>query len=651
MAEKIRVIGYTRVSTEKQVAGKEFSSIEAQRARIRNCVAENPQMELVGIIDEPGKSGKNMNRPGIKALIKHIRQGDIKLVISYKLDRISRDIFDYYEFEKLIKENNAEVFYTNDANSDGTPSGELNKRLRLVFATFEREQTVQRIKDKVADTLRAGYKSGGYAPIGYKCGDRPKTMEIDEETAPMVREIFSLFADRLGIAGIVRHMSDKYGKMPPRVSRNGKIHERGMFTENKIGRILRNPIYAGYVFTKKGGLKLFDGLHKPLVDRNTWHEIQKRLDEKPKVKKIHIRERSPLLLKKYLFCSCGANMTVGGSGKVHKDGSPYRYYVCSRKNHLKAQCSCNTRISLNVIESVLFSAIGRYATNELRPDDISKNESEYKSALLSEKKSLTTRKSNCERDLKNAAKRFATVSGNSVLKNVLEEQLQSLSTEVEQISSRLNEVNEELLLYEKNISLGDVHNRSILENLDCLQKDLTLDERREIVKLCVKKAVLKAKTISHYKREFLLVILPTSEEIFSAPSPEISFTLDNSNGKGEWMITAPFVLKCDNFGKASPYKKGGKIKRHWLHEVARWKKELESGATHEEIAANANISRSMVTRKLILWDNLSPDVIEHILKLKYEKDTRGISFRFLERISKFPKSIQGRKLILLPMLE
>lgn len=33
-------------------------------------------------------------------------------------------------------------------------------------------------------------------------------------------------------------------------------------------------------------------------------------------------------------------------------------------------------------------------------------------------------------------------------------------------------------------------------NLDCLQKDLTLEERREIVKLCVKKAVLKAKTIN-----------------------------------------------------------------------------------------------------------------------------------------------------------
>lgn len=562
MAEKIKVVGYARVSTSMQVAGKEFSSIEAQSAIIRRFVAQNPDMELVEIFTEPGKSGKNMNRPGIKALINRIRQGDIKFVLSYKLDRISRDKFDYYEFEKLMMEHNVKAHYTNGFNSDGSPAGEFMKDLLVAHAVMERSQTSERIRDKIAESLNAGYKCGGYAPIGYKCGDRPKTMDIDESTAPMVCEIFSLFADRLGIAGIVRHMSDKYGKMPPRISRSGKVHERGLFTENKIGRILRNPIYAGYVFTKKGGLKLFDGLHQPLADREVWHEIQKKLDAKPKVKKIHIRERSPFLLKKYLFCSCGANMTVGGSGKVHKDSSLYRYYVCSRKNHLKAQCSCNTRISLNVIESVLFSVIGRYATNALKPGDISRNESEYKSALLSEKKSLTTKKSNCERDLKNAAKRFATVSGNSVLKNVLEEQLQTLSTEIEQISSRLSEIEEELLLYEKSISLGDVHNKAILENLDCLQQDLTLDERCEIVKLCVKKAVLKAKTISHYKREFLLVIFQTSEEVFSAPSLEVSFTLDNSNGKGEWMITSPFLLKCDNFCKTFPHKKGGKIKRH-----------------------------------------------------------------------------------------
>lgn len=66
---------------------------------------------------------------------------------------------------------------------------------------------------------------------------------------------------------------------------------------------------------------------------------------------------------------------------------------------------------------------------------------------------------------------------------------------------------------------------------------------------------------------------------------------------------------------------------------------------HEEIAANANIGRSMVTRKLNLWDNLSLDVIEHILKLKYEKDTEPFSFRKLDSIAKLPRVVQNSKLL------
>lgn len=119
MAEKIKVVGYARVSTSMQVAGKEFSSIEAQSAIIRRFVAQNPDMELVEIFTESGKSSKNMNRPGIKALINRIKQGDIKFVLSYKLDRISRDKFDYYKFEKLMMEHNVKAYYTNGFNSDG----------------------------------------------------------------------------------------------------------------------------------------------------------------------------------------------------------------------------------------------------------------------------------------------------------------------------------------------------------------------------------------------------------------------------------------------------------------------------------------------------------------------------------------------------
>lgn len=164
MAGKIKVVGYARVSTSMQVAGKEFSSIEAQSAIIRRFVAQNPDMELVEIFMEPGKSGKNMNRPGIKALINRIKQGDIKFVLSYKLDRISREKFDYYEFEKLMMEHNVKAHYTNGFNSDGSPAGEFMKDLLVAHAVMERSQTSERIRDKIAESLNADTNAAGMPP-------------------------------------------------------------------------------------------------------------------------------------------------------------------------------------------------------------------------------------------------------------------------------------------------------------------------------------------------------------------------------------------------------------------------------------------------------------------------------------------------------
>lgn len=646
MAQKIKVIGYVRVSTLMQVMGKEFSSIEAQQAIIRDYVARHPEMELIEIFTDPGRSGKNMNRPGMQALLRRVKHGDIKFVLSYKLDRISRDKFDYYEFEKLMRSSGARVHYTNDINSDGSPAGELMKDIMAALAMFERSQTSQRIKDKFDESVKAGYRSGGYAPLGYVFGDLPKTIKIDQDTAHLVKEIFEHFVNDVTLSDIARIMTHKYGDLPPRKSRNGKVTQRGKYCENFIMKLLKNPTYAGYVYKTNPKLELYEGLHEGLIERTQWEEVQQKLRNRNKLRKIEIRECNPYILKKYLFCACGANMTVGGSGKRHKDGSPYHYYICSKKKHYKSECDCDTRISLSVMESVIFSIIGHYTTPDIKPAEIPKNEGEYKNELLAQKRKLTIEKSNLDRDLKNALKRFAGFDGNAALKRAMESELQNLSVKVEITENRLIEINEELALYEKNISLGDVQNKAILENLDSLQKQLIMDERREILKICIKKAVLQVKLKKYFKREFRLTIFPTTQNAANIPCPalEVSFSLDNSKGKGEWAILSPFELKCENFGKTNTSSNRGKIKRHWLHEVMRWGKQIDEGSTITEIAELNGLGKSMVSRKLKLLKTLSNEVIEAVLTIKYEKDIEAVSFRKLDNLSELSKPHQMAKL-------
>lgn len=160
---KIKCVSYVRVSTAMQ-ASKEFSSVEAQEAIIKEYVAKHSEYELVDMFADK-LSAKNMNRPGIKQLKSRIGQGDIRVVLSYRLDRVSREKLSFYEFEALLKSYDVKLIYTNDINFEDNPSGNLAKGVVIATAQYERETTSLRVKDKYRESLKAGYHAGGLRSV------------------------------------------------------------------------------------------------------------------------------------------------------------------------------------------------------------------------------------------------------------------------------------------------------------------------------------------------------------------------------------------------------------------------------------------------------------------------------------------------------
>lgn len=59
----------------------------------------------VKIISNPGKSGKDLNRLGVNELIRmvDVDGGEVKIVIAYTLDWLSRKVTDTLEFIELFK--------------------------------------------------------------------------------------------------------------------------------------------------------------------------------------------------------------------------------------------------------------------------------------------------------------------------------------------------------------------------------------------------------------------------------------------------------------------------------------------------------------------------------------------------------------------
>ena len=86
---------YTRVSTDNQ-AEVEFNSCEAQEAKIRAFISSQEGMEVFKVYSDPGYTGANLNRPALQKMLDDIKERKINLVISYKIDRLTRSPKDFY---------------------------------------------------------------------------------------------------------------------------------------------------------------------------------------------------------------------------------------------------------------------------------------------------------------------------------------------------------------------------------------------------------------------------------------------------------------------------------------------------------------------------------------------------------------------------
>lgn len=649
MENKIKAIGYVRVSTDMQ-ANKVFSSIEAQQNIISEYASNQGNYELVRIFNDT-KSGKNMNRPAMQELIRFLKGNRIDVILSYRLDRISRDKFDYYGFEKFLKDNSVKLIYTNDINVDDSSSGEFFRDVSVAAASFERKRTAERVKEKYIQAVKAGYHPGGYPPLGYKHGDIPKTIEIDKNSEILVKNIYQWFLEERTPSEIALKINQIYGGSPVQKLKNGKIRGGSKYNESQIKRFLKNPIYAGYTYYKNeaGEYELFEGRHKAIINREIWHQVQEKFKQKKEEKgevsrNVNLRDRNQYILKKILYCSCGYKMTVGTSGKKHKDGSPHTYYKCVQKRKLHSLCDCKTAISQTIIENVVFSCLGYVATKGITVNDLRLGDSEYKRGLIAEKEQLGSQKQKISQEIKKGTSKLIEID-DSIILDELKQQLKEKSAKLTEIIKRIDEINSEMELFKESFDLGRIQVEATLENIDALQAELTVAEKKMILQSVVKKMVINCIKVKNPKKYFSLTIFP-KEEYYEKLGKvfEITFIVDNSLGKGFWEVTYPFKMKCDSNRNPLTPKSKRKRGRHCVHQILAWQKEISDGVSIREFAKERKIGKTMLLRKLQIVKNLSQEALEFVLKLRYLEDINKVTLRKLYAISELDNSLQLKAL-------
>jgi DNA invertase Pin-like site-specific DNA recombinase len=112
-------------------------------------------------------SGATLLRPAVQRPMDDIRAGLVDIVVVYKIDRLTRSLFDFAELVKVFDEYGTTFVPVTQQINTTDAMGRMVLNMLLAFAQFERELTGERIRDKFAASKKKGLWMHGICPLGY----------------------------------------------------------------------------------------------------------------------------------------------------------------------------------------------------------------------------------------------------------------------------------------------------------------------------------------------------------------------------------------------------------------------------------------------------------------------------------------------------
>lgn len=344
-----RCVVYCRVSSEEQARGQ-YTSVEAQEDRCLHAIAMKQDQGWVHVatIKDPGYSGKDMNRPGVQDLIRKVKAGEVDVVLTYRIDRLSRSILAFYDFYGILQARNIELFSLTESFDTSTTVGRLMLNIILSFAQYERELAQERTLHKMQQHAERGQWNGGMVPFGYaldlKSEKGERRLVVAKQEARIIQSIYELYLELQNVSAVCKalHKSSVLSRTRVLRMRDGseKILQGKPFYKTRVIDILQNPIYIGQI---RYGDKIYPGKHEAIVSEKDFKSVQRLLElnaRKPRL--ISTRDDHVHLLKGVLRCgSCKMALTPYPSGKKDpKTGQPYLYYGCTAPIHNGRTSKC-----------------------------------------------------------------------------------------------------------------------------------------------------------------------------------------------------------------------------------------------------------------------------------------------------------------------
>ena len=224
----MKAVIYARYSSDNQTE----NSIDGQ---LRECkeYAERHNMTIIDSYIDRALSAKTDNRPEFQKMIRDSSKKQFDVVLVWKLDRFARNRADSATYRGVLKRNGVNVVSIKENISDSPEGIILEALLEGMAEYYSAELSVKVKRGHKENALKC--KANNNPPFGFKLTP-DRYFEIDPLTAPIVLEIFTMYADGMKVKEI-----------------NEVLNERGIFTNSKykytnkssMHTLLKNRKYIG----------------------------------------------------------------------------------------------------------------------------------------------------------------------------------------------------------------------------------------------------------------------------------------------------------------------------------------------------------------------------------------------------------------------
>ncbi len=452
--QKLITALYPRLSHEDTLQG-ESNSISNQKRILEAYAKQNGFSNLKWYTDD-GFSGANFQRPGFQSMLADIEAGLVGTVIVKDMSRLGRNYLQVGMYTEMIFPQNGVRFIAINDGVDSAQGDNDFAPLRNIFNEWLVRDTSKKIRAVKRSKGMSGKPVTSKPVYGYLM-DEDENFIIDEEAAPVVKQIYSLCLAGNGPTKIARMLAEQEiptpGTLEYRRTGSTRRYHPGYeckWATNTVAHILENREYTGCLVnfkTEKVSYKVkqskenpeekqavFENHHEPIIDRDTWERVQ----ELRKQRKRPNRYDEVGLFSGILFCAdCGSVMY---QQRYQTDKRRQDCYICGSYKKRTADCTAH------FIRTDLLTA---GVTENLRKvtSYAAKHEARFMKLLTEQTEDGSKRRNTAKKkELEAAEKRIAELSAifkrlyeDSVTGRISDERFTELSADYEAEQKELKE--------------------------------------------------------------------------------------------------------------------------------------------------------------------------------------------------------------------